>query len=707
MPRNTSTTIENNFVNGFITQGTALTFPKDACIDQSNCVFSERSIVTRRLGFDLEGNAVTSTQDRTNTAVATYLWKNASGDGLTNIVVQQNGTTLRFYNTSNTLSLSAGIYGTTVNISSFIASGATSDNLNQNECQFATGLGYLFVTHPYCDPFYVKLNSDGTFTASIINFTIRDVFGIVESALVNNRPSALSDIHRYNLINQGWNATQISTFHTAATTWPSNADVWWTFVDVNNLFNPSTMLASVSAGSSPAPQGFFRLNPWNTSRAAIASSQAGETLSLGSVDETSGTVRPSVVEFHAGRVWYAGVNSQGYSNRIYFSNVVQQPKDFGYCASVNDPTSQTLFDFVASDGGIISIPQAGTIFKMISLGSNLLVFGANGIWIISGSKGIGFAADDYSVAPVSYVRNISGTSYVVAEGSVYFWNQTDLNVLKQTDNGYAVNSLSYNTIKDFYIDLPNIAKKFARGAYNPRTHVIQWLYGANTTGTLTQNYTFNSVLCLNLLTGGFYTWTYDASNVTINSIVVLEGTSSSINPSNVTDNSANLVVDSLGNQVTSFGFSASVTTTTKYLVSWPVSSTWSVTFAEEFNPAYVDWSGVSVKPYTSFFTTGYAVKTQGIRRFQNPYIYIFSDLQETTDPTYTFQAQWDYGNVNTSGRFTQVQTVQHTETDRDAARRRLTVRGSGTACQFTFTSLSGKPFSIVGWSTYDTADSQA
>lgn len=825
--------IQNNFIAGLNTQATALNFPANAVIDQDNCIFSERGIVSRRYGVDFENNYVTNTQDRTNLAQSTFYWKNASGDGTTNLVVQQNGGTLTFYDTNAKSSLSEGIISTTIALSSYQSSGSTTDNLNQNECQYATGLGYLFVVHPYCDPFYIQYNpSTNDFTSSIISFTTRDVYGITETGLVNTEPTSLTDNHEYNLLNQGWTVDKINTFAnctstpsaptlststtggsiasgtvyvkityvnaagetlpslqaTQATTgststvtvaapvnpssntipsvgnitgynvyaaettsvvlqnttpipysqsytitslvtgtasppttntaiaYPSNAEVWWTFNDANNLFNPASMYLSVGAGSSPAPQGFFRLNPWNTERATVCTNQAGVTLTLtgSGIDTSSGTIRPTATAFFAGRVWYSGVNAPGYNGLVYFTRVVQDKNDFGWCAATNDPTSQTLFNFVPSDGGIISIPEAGTIYKMIPLGPNLIVFGAHGVWAITGSSGVGFAADNYNVANLSYMRSISTNSYVVADGNIYWWNDSDINILTQGQTGYVVESISYNTIKDFYISIPLSSIKLARGDYNPRTHIIQWLYTSKAASDLTSTYTFDRVLSFNLLSKAFYTWTVDTTQASINSIVVIEGAGSVVGTSTIVDAASDTVVDASGDTVDTFQFAQSqVETVTKYLCSYPSSGSYKFTFAEAIQNTFHDWVYLSGVDYSSYFTTGYLVLTQGERRFQSNYIYVFNDLTNiTTDGanSYTFQAKWDYGNVGNSGMWTQKQTISqtivHNETNYSASRRRLKVRGNGISLQFSFYSVTGKPFAFVGWSTYDTSNAQ-
>ena len=54
MARGSGTVVENNFVNGLITEATGMNFPENACISASNVVFKETGEVTRRLGYDYE-----------------------------------------------------------------------------------------------------------------------------------------------------------------------------------------------------------------------------------------------------------------------------------------------------------------------------------------------------------------------------------------------------------------------------------------------------------------------------------------------------------------------------------------------------------------------------------------------------------------------------------------------------------------------------
>ncbi|MDE1830256.1 MAG: hypothetical protein KGI25_08035, partial [Thaumarchaeota archaeon] len=160
----------NNFIGGLKTEFTGLNFPENAATSMDNCVVSIIGDVLRREGINFESNYFLNQIDVTNSAVSYYRWKNAGGDGETEIFVLQVGATLYFFQSSAstiTAPLSSQLLSSTVNVSSFLASGS-SNSVNQIECQYSDGNGYLFVYHPYCDPFYC-VYSAGTITGTVIN----------------------------------------------------------------------------------------------------------------------------------------------------------------------------------------------------------------------------------------------------------------------------------------------------------------------------------------------------------------------------------------------------------------------------------------------------------------------------------------------------------------------------------------------------------
>ena len=98
-PRNVS--VENNFVGGLKTEFTGLNFPENACTDTSNCVFSLIGDVTRRGGIDFEEDNVLQPINTASVAINSYRWRNAGGDGTTEILVEQVGSTINFFKSSS------------------------------------------------------------------------------------------------------------------------------------------------------------------------------------------------------------------------------------------------------------------------------------------------------------------------------------------------------------------------------------------------------------------------------------------------------------------------------------------------------------------------------------------------------------------------------------------------------------------------------
>src|SRR6267154_156931 len=100
MPSQQISSVENNFTKGLITESTGMNFPENAATDTDNCTYTLIGDVTRRLGIDHEVNRVLNSISRTSKAINTYKWNNVGGDGLTQLVVEQVGSTLYFYKSS-------------------------------------------------------------------------------------------------------------------------------------------------------------------------------------------------------------------------------------------------------------------------------------------------------------------------------------------------------------------------------------------------------------------------------------------------------------------------------------------------------------------------------------------------------------------------------------------------------------------------------
>ena len=700
MPQQTTVAVENSFIKGLVTEATGMNFPEQAVTETYDCIFDIDGSVYRRTGLDFEPNFTTKTIDRSNRAIREYLWQNVSGNGNITVIVLQVGNTLYFYEADGTGIFSTGAQTTTVTLTP--VSGAPIPDAV--EAQFTDGNGYLIVTHPYCEPIRIAYDiAAHTATPNTVTLQIRDFEGAVNDPYaVDFRPTstlaALDKYHHYNLLNQGWTDANLTIWDTAQTTMPSNSDVMWRFVDSSNVFTATTaIINSVVQGNTPAPNGHYILNLANQDRVTASGIAA-------LVNTTTGFQRPSVCAFFAGRVFYAGVNFIGFNSNIYFTQIIENTMQYGATYQQNDPTAADLFDILPTDGGVLSIPEAGTIFKMQTVPGGLAIFAANGIWFLTGSTGLGFTAVDYALLKIADIPTISDTSFVNVNGYPAWWNAEGIYMLEGSSAGTLpqVKSLTWDTFKTFYDGIPVTSKRYARGFFDKTDGQIRWLYRSDSTTDLNGTYEYDRVLNHNLRTQAFYPWTISSNGqVKVHGILSTELITRPVEVDNVIDNSANNVIDLSGNQVISFTASGNVDQQfDKYVTSYPSAGSYKFTFAERTEDTYKDWFkfdsfGVN---YVSYLITGFKLRGQGIRKFTNNWIQIFSRLLDPV--SYKFQGIWDYATTGSgTGRWSSNQFVTHDDLNYSNAFRRLKVRGHGKSLQFRVSSVDNEPFDIIGWST--------
>ena len=704
MVRPSGTAVESNFVNGLVTEATAFNFPENACTAASNVVFKETGEVSRRLGVDYELAYQLNTVTRSSSAIVEYEWKAAGGVGDVNFVVQQIGGTIYFYRVSPTDSLSHGLHATTFSLSTYAVAGAPSPGTEP--CSFASGKGYLFVTNKYCEPFFVSYNvSTNVFTGTQITIKARDFEGVDDGLDIDENPTTLTEAHEYNLLNQSWDFVAdlngggtgqvIDEFFTGNAEYPSNAQQWWTLKNADNQFQ-ANLQGRFYTGNSLAPKGHYILDWFNTNRSGVSSRITSVT------ERTAGYFRPATTAFFAGRVWYAGVEASSYIGEVYYTQIIERDEQIGQCYQINDPTSEDLSDLLDTDGGIARVLDMGTVYKLFPTQKALIIFASNGIWSISGSDVASFKATDYTIKKISSNVISSGLSFIDALGTPLFWTEDGIWTIAYEAGDFAVVSLSDKKIKQFFKDIPRDSKKFAKGAFNSVDKIAQWVYSSSAPGSLDSQYTYNSVLVLNTTTGAFYPWTITSATKSINGIISCTGPRYN-SFDTVVDSNTDTVIDASGNTVivvTSSDSSSIKYFTTKLTSGVTYSSTWSV----EGDTRYLDFVSDSESyDYTSSFTSGYRLHADGNKDYQANYVtFICSD---ETDSSAFVQGVWDFANNTLSKKWSTAQQIYNsTPTYRDYRIRKIKIRGWGKGLQFRVYGATGKPFMIVGWSAFETAN---
>lgn len=746
----------NTFIKGLITEANILAFPENASVDEDNLVLNRDGSRRRRLGMDYENlfakiDTGINTGVARNSLISCHRWDNAGNIPDLSIGVIHVFNKLFFVDLTAT-SFSAAmlnggnavsIYGTYDYISTAVIS------------------GYLVCATKGQNPFY--LTYDGptdTVTMNTIQIKIRDFFGVDDGLAVNTRPTSLEPLHHYNLLNQGWtnpilsktgvvdaevNCQTITEYDpmsgeyvsrvvcdtVSQRTWaPSNADIAHLGKDTTGAYS-STQLIRQFFGTSNAPKGKHIID--YRFRGASRASQSG--LTGLPVDQESGRV--SCVTSYAGRVFYSGVSSSvtggddrspNYSGSIFFSRVIRNVNDFGFCYSEADPTSEHISDIIDTDGGYINIPEAAGILRIEVIGDAIAVIADNGIWEISGGNGA-FTSTNYQVRKVSNVGAISASSVINAEGPIMYWSVGGIYVISNdevTANLIATN-ITQTTIQSYYNSIPSLGKAYATATYNPIEKKIRWLYNDTATYATGPKTSFNRELILDTQLQAFYLHSisstgadspYIAGYITSPTFTV----SVSLEP--VAVNGVNVTV--AGENVTvGVPLPTSRQENVKYLTMLPTSgSNMKFTFSEYKYTKFMDWfsyNGIGVD-YLSYLVTGYeslqdtqrnkAVNyiTFHFMRTEDGFDLLNGEIILANQSSCKVQSRWEWTNSASGGRWgTEFQAYRYklnyipssVSDPLDYSYRVITtknkLRGSGKVLSMYLHSETGKDMYLLGW----------
>ncbi len=731
MARAEATKLYRTFVKGLITEAGPLTYPQDASIDEDNCVIYRTGNRSRRLGIDVEQYAQADTitisqSDFDNNAIKEYRWDSVANDANRSFLVFQVGRYLNFFDLSGNTILE-GEKAFKVDLEPFKVAAAT--NHYASEVSFAHGKGLLFVVGEKFEPFYVQYNSTlDAITTQRIYIQIRDFKGVADGLANDEEPTTLSDAHHYNLLNQGWlnpsndatgssvlyftsfgsvaiadqaPNTPIGSYFTATSRYPGNNKQWWVAKDsTTGDFDPN-LLVKEYFGTSLAPRGHYVVNAFNIDRTAVSG--------VANIDAETTLERPCSVAFANGRVWYT------WNSNVAFSQVLTDKSKAGFCYQEADPTSEVISDLVATDGGLIPIPEMAKGLRLEPVGSGMLVFATNGVWFIGGTDA-GFTATDISVSKVSPIGTTSPNSVISVNDAIYWWSNIGIQAMKQqmglfgaVDGIFDKQNISEQTIQTFYNDIDQEPKQYVKVAYDEQTNVIQWLFKTNDIGN---RYFYNRVLNLDLTLQAFYPWTI-STGAQFPYVVGITTTPK--------------LAGYLGN------LDISVRPTfIKYIVVVPETFStvnYRFNFATFNSINFTDWDTYGEiigdpLQYLSYVETGYELLEDAMRKKQTPWVFTYFKRTEenyvedgddyTTDrqSSCMFQVKWDWASSNISGKYsTKREAYRHVRlpvmTEEDLSFdtgypivvTKHKVRGSGRAIQFRFESDAvAKDFDLLGWS---------
>jgi hypothetical protein len=278
----------------------------------------------------LTSRSITSVQ-RNTWAFTSGKWTAVGGNGDLNFIVSQVGRYVYFY-PDTPVSPSINVKSFTIDLNTYLASGNTN-TIGTAPIKCVSAQGRLLITCRDIDPIIVTYTaSTDTISVSAITVQTRDFDGLNDGYAVDFKPTTLTDAHKYNLFNQGWDQTKISSWNSSQSNYPSNAQSWIYGKDSSDNFD-AALLNKQDFGTSRAPRGRYILDVFNQDR-ATASGITG----LAIVKELT---RPRVCTFFAGRAWFAGISSTTYGSTVFFSQVAVDTTNMGSVIRVLTPLQKS------------------------------------------------------------------------------------------------------------------------------------------------------------------------------------------------------------------------------------------------------------------------------------------------------------------------------------------------------------------------------
>lgn len=476
----------------------------------------------------------------------------------------------------------------------------------------------------------------------------------------------------------------ISQFYARLGYYPANSQQWWLArAEIDDTskglaagdFLPE-LLDKLFIGNMRAPKGHYILQAFNKDRAAVS----GVT----GIPAVTVDARPPSVAFFSGRVWYACRST------VYYSQILTDKFKAGFCFQEADPTSEHISDPVATDGGVIEIPEASKIIRLLPHGGGMLVFAKNGVWFITGNQE-GFTSLDISVNKVSPIGCKSPGSIIETEDAVFWWADSGIMGMSQQrgqfgpTNGFDRANISDETIQTFYNNITEAVRNEAKGVYDPKSNVIMWLF--RDTDVLGTQY--NKTLVFDLTLKAFYPWKYSSiSTPRIKGFFI-------------------------SNRLNTYSIPTDIDPSQIEFITLDTNA---LRIGQTRSGSFVDWPTISGgATYNSYMEAGYELFDDAMRDKNITYLFTYLTRTETSAtgnvPDFPSSCQlrikWDWASGSQSNKWTTPVEVYRShqfklgspDTGFGMVVTKNKVRGNGKAIQFRFeSSAAGKNFDLNGWS---------
>ena len=717
-----------SFVKGLITEANQLTFPDNASIYESNFVLNRDGSRTRRLGLDYENdfgivNTGYEDTDILGSKQSFHLWRSPGGDNDVVLGVVRIKSRFWFLNL-NTDNPSANLKnsGNYIELPTLVNEKIETAVINNN-C--------VIVSKELPIPVMFKYNkTTGIVTKEDIPVEIRDTYGVEDNLFIDTRPTTLTNTHKYNLRNQGWNQNivvkgagdAIQRTKDVLGVYPANSDNW----TLGKISNPQDdnyeeydpeVLNRNSFSNYQIAKGSFIIDAWERGVGRMNMSDVKSGLPT---DREEGNF--STITSYAQRLFYSGVESNvtggdkrspNYSGYIFFSKIIKSEDDFGKCYQEADPTDPGINDLIDTDGGTIQIPDITKVVRIVASQASVLVFAENGVWEIYGDTG-GFIATSFQASKISSNGITNGDSVVDVNGNFIYWSKAGIYLLKpDTASGrFASESISLTSIQKLYLAIPDVSKDLCKGVYDEKENRVRWLYNTNN-GYSNDYYSnrYDKELIYDLTIKAWYK----------NDFATFPGVNGQAFGPFVADY---VQVPGYASSRTTVRSIAPARQFRREQFSYLTIENGKFTLSEYKDKEFVDWKeydsvGVS---YESYLYTGYELFGDIMKTKQIPYVFFYfqqtedgfktvdRSLVHTNPSSCKVQAHWGWSDSAASGKwgkefqayrllrnYTPTGVTDSFDNGESVVVTKNKLRGSGKCLSLFIKSEPGKDMKLLGW----------
>lgn len=507
----------------------------------------------------------------------------------------------------------------------------------------------------------------------------------------------------------------IMVFYGKLKRYPGNNKQWWVAKaqgdDDEKKIKAGDFLPEVLdktfTGNTRAPRGHYILNAFTKNRSQVSG--------IADLPSENKNYRANATCFFSGRVWWAG------GDKVYYSQIIDNKGKAGLCYQEADPTSEDISDLIDSDGGVVPIAEARNIVRLIPMSSGVMIFATNGLWFVH-SGDSSFAATALTLDKVSAIGTQNPNSIVPVGDTIYWWSEVGIHALEQANGQFGPvpgkfgnTNIAEQTIQTRYNEIPEVAKKTAKGIYDPKTNVVQWLYSSDATYN-----SYDQILCFDATLQAFYPWAVSqyedpivgpkVVGAYLDTAMLTTGITEDI-----TDNDLEVVTTISLDNVQSLVYNTTVEdrpTNIHYLTGVGGE----LTFSQFTNREFVDWEAFDDEglPYVSFMETGYELLEDAMRKKQT--VRVFVHFRRTEDDVSSppssckMRTKWDWSANSHSNKWSReieayrpktmrLPTTADLESGFPVVVSNNKVRGSGKAIQFRFSNAErGQNFDLLGWS---------